>query len=166
VRAGTDRSEENELMADHPPLKLDKAGLQDFVDNQITPFETSLKHLADDDDQSGVTMNSLLGKGTIKTTDKPIFHKQPPLSIGQLRTDKDWGGDQLISKINDLATSVSDVLVKQIKLFGDLHTNLNTTITKLMTGQHDTLEKIDGKLFLDSLGTVPGDFQGTGTTQS
>ena len=153
-------------MADHPPLKMDKAGLQNFVDTQITPFETSLKHISEDDDEHGVTMNSLQGKGKIKTTDKPIFHKQPPLSIGQLRTDKDWGGDVLIGKINDLADSVSQVFVKQVKLFGDLHTNLNTTITKLMTGQHDSLEKIDGKLFLDSLGTVPGDFQGTGTNQT
>jgi hypothetical protein len=146
------------------PLKMDKAGLQAFVDNQIAPFETSLKHVANDDDENGVTMDSILGKGHIKETDKPIFHKQPPLSIGQLATDKDWGGDLLVGKINELADSVSEVFIKQVKLFGDLHTNLNNTITKLMTGQHDSLEKIDGKTFLDGLGTVPGDFQGTGSS--
>lgn len=144
------------------PLKMDKAGLQAFVDNQITPFETSLKHVANDDDEHGVTMDSLLGKGHINTGDKPIFQKQRPLPIGQLATDKDWGGDVLVNGINDVADSVSQVFIKQIKLFGDLHTNLNNTITKLMTGQHDSLEKIDGKTFLDGLGTVPGDFQGTG----
>lgn len=153
-------------MADHPPLKMDKAGLQSFVDTQITPFEAGLKHISKDDEEHGVTMKTLQGKGTIKATDKPIFHKQAPLSIGQLRTDKGWGGDELITNINGLADSISDVLDKQVKLFGDLHLNLNTTITKLMTGQHDSLEKIDGKLFLDSLGTVPGDFQGTAPNQT
>jgi hypothetical protein len=147
-------------MAD--PLKLDKAGLQGFVDNQLTPFEKDLKHLANDDDESGVTMDSLLGTGIFSSTDRPIFQKkeQRPLSIGQLATDGDEGGDVLASNITDSAKSISDVLVKQVKLFGDLHTNLNNTITKLMTGQHDSLEKIDGKIFLDGLGTVPGDFQG------
>jgi hypothetical protein len=146
------------------PLKMDKAGLQAFVDNQIAPFETSLKHVANEDDEYGVTMDSLVGKGHISDTDKPIFHKQPPLSIGQLATDKDWGGDVLVGKINDLADSVSQVFLTQVKLFGDLHTNLNNTITKLMTGQHDSLEKIDGKTFLDGLGTLPGDFQGSGSS--
>jgi hypothetical protein len=146
------------------PLKMDKAGLQAFVDNQIAPFEKSLKHVANEDDEQGVTMDSILGNGHIDSTDKPIFHKQRPLSIGQLAADKDWGGDILVGKINDLADSVSQVFVKQVKLFGDLHTNLNNTITKLMTGQHDSLEKIDGKIFLDGLGTVPGDFQGSGSS--
>jgi hypothetical protein len=142
------------------PLKLDKAGLQGFVDNQLSPFEKDLKHVANDDDESGVTMDTLLGTGHISSTDRPIYQKQRPLSIGQLATSKDWGGDVLVSKINESAQSISDVFVKQVKLFGDLHTNLNNTITKLMTGQHDSLEKIDGKIFLDGLGTVPGDFSG------
>jgi hypothetical protein len=51
-------------------------------------------------------------------------------------------------------------------LFKDLHLNLDRTITKLMDGQHENLVKIDGKLFLDSLGTVPSDFQGKGPAQS
>jgi hypothetical protein len=147
-------------MAD--PLKLDKVGLQGFIDNQLAPFEKGLKHVANDDDEYGVTMDTLLGTGHINNNDRQIFQKkeQRPLSIGQLATSGDWGGDVLVGKINDSATSISEVFVKQVKLFGDLHTNLNNTITKLMTGQHDSLEKIDGKIFLDGLGTVPGDFQG------
>ena len=145
-------------MAD--PLKMDKAGLQGFVDNQIAPFEKGLKHVADDDDEFGVTMDSILGTGHINSSDRNIYQWQAPLPIGHLRSDKGSGGEILIGKITDSAQSISDVLVKQVKLFGDLHTNLNNTITKLMTGQHDSLEKIDGKIFLDGLGTVPGDFQG------
>jgi hypothetical protein len=148
------------------PLKMDKAGLQAFIDNQIAPFEKSLKHVANEDDEFGVTVDSLLGKGHINPHDEPIFQKQRPLPIGHLALDKDWGGDVLVTGINDTAGSISDVFVKQIKLFGDLHTNLTNTITKLMTGQHDSLEKIDGKIFLDGLGTVPGDFQGTGGSNS
>jgi hypothetical protein len=152
-------------MADQPPLKLDKAGLQAFVDNQIAPFEKSLNHVANEDDEFGVTINAFLpGKGYIDKNDRPIFNAQLPLPIGQLATDAEWGGDGLVKKITEVATSVSDVYVQQIKLFGDLHTNLNNTITKLMTGQHDSLEKIDGKIFLDGLGTVPGDFQGSGSS--
>jgi hypothetical protein len=142
------------------PLKLDKAGLQGFIDNQLAPFEKGLKHVADEDDEFGVTMDSLLGTGHINSGDRPIYQSQVPLPIGHLRSDKSSGGDILIGKITDSAKSVSDVFIKQVKLFGDLHTNLNNTITKLINGQHDSLEKIDGKIFLDGLGTVPGDFQG------
>jgi hypothetical protein len=142
------------------PLKMDKAGLQGFVDNQLAPFEKGLKHVADDDDEFGVTMDSLLGTGHVNSADRDIYQFQAPLPIGHLRSDKGSGGTILIGKITDSAQSISDVFVKQVKLFGDLHTNLNNTITKLMNGQHDSLEKIDGKIFLDGLGTVPGDFQG------
>jgi hypothetical protein len=145
-------------------LALDKNGLQDFVDNQIVPFKGSLDKIANTDTDDGVTMNSLTGDGITSDTEKPIFTAQHPLSIGLLATDSAYGGDKLVDSITGVAKSIGDVYTKQIKLFGDLHTNLNNTITKLMDGQHDSLVKIDGKIFLDGLGTVPGDFQGTGNS--
>lgn len=145
-------------------LALDKNGLQDFVDHQIAPFQDSLDKIANTDTGAGVAIGSLTGDGYESDGEKPIFKKQRPLSIGLLATDTDSGGDKLVKAINDVAGSITDVYTKQIKLFGDLHTNLDNTIKKLMDGQHDTLVKIDGKIFLDSLGTVPGDFQGSGSS--
>ncbi|GLY86788.1 type VII secretion system-associated protein [Actinoallomurus iriomotensis] len=153
-------------MADKTKLALDKTGLKSFVDNQIVPFANSLDKIANQDSDEGVTMDSLLGKGKITEGEKEIFKVQHPLSIGQLANDDSrTHGKAVVAAITDTAQSISDVYVKQIKLFNDLHRNLDTTITKLMDGQHDNLEKIDGKIFLDSLGTLPGDFQGTGGSQ-
>ncbi|GLY80321.1 type VII secretion system-associated protein [Actinoallomurus iriomotensis] len=153
-------------MADKPKLTLDKAGLKSFVDDQIVPFSDSLDKIANQDSDEGVTMDSLLGKGKITEGEPEIFKIQHPLSIGQMATDDTrTHGKAVVAAITDTAQSISDVYVKQIKLFKDLHTNLNTTISKLMDGQHDNLVKIDGKIFLDGLGTVPGDFQGTGGSQ-
>jgi hypothetical protein len=149
-------------MAEHPKLKLDKAGLQDFVDHQIAPFKESLSKIANVDNEEGVTMDALLGEGEVPKGEKEIFRLQRPLAIGQLAGDKDWtNGDRVIGSINETAQSISDIYTQQIKLFKDLHQNLTNTINKLMDGQHDSLEKIDGKTFLDGLGTVPSDFQGT-----
>jgi hypothetical protein len=152
-------------MAEKSTLKLDKAGLQDFVDHQIAPFQTSLDKIANTDTEEGVSINSLTGEGVTSDTEKPIFSAQHPLSIGLLAADSASGGDKLVKAINGVAESIASVYTLQTKLFRDLHTNLNNTITKLMDGQHDTLVKIDGKIFLDGLGTVPGDFQNTGTSQ-
>lgn len=144
-------------------LALDKKGLQDFVDHQIVPFKDSLDKIANTDGDEGVTMATLTGDGIIPDDQKPIFSKQKPLAIGLLATDGEHGGDKLVKSITDVATSINDIYTAQIKLFGDLHTYLGNTITKLMDGQHDNLTKIDGKIFLDGLGTVPGDFQGSGS---
>jgi hypothetical protein len=162
VRRPRRPSQEREPMADKSKLTLDKAGLQDFVDHQIVPFQNSLDKIANTDTEEGVSVNSLTGEGVISDSEKPIFGAQHPLSIGLLATDSASGGDKIVESINGVAKSIASVYTLQTKLFRDLHTNLNNTITKLMNGQHDTLVKIDGKIFLDGLGTVPGDFQNGG----
>jgi hypothetical protein len=144
-------------------LAMDKVGLQDFVDNQIVPFKDSLVTVSTKDAPSGVTMKSLTGDGNQPPDEKEIFKKQPPISLGYIDDSDSTGGKNLIGKINDVAKSISGVYTDQIKLFNDLHTNLDNTIKKLMDGQHDSLVKIDGKIFFDSLGTVPSDFQGSGS---
>src|SRR4051794_31176190 len=149
-------------MADQPKLQLNKAGLQDFVDHQIAPFKESVKKVANDDAPEGVPINALLGKGKTPVGQESIYSIQKPITIGLMKTDTTFThGDVLVAKINEAAESISGVYEQQIKLFGDLHDNLNKTIQKLMDGQHDSLEKIDGKNFLDGLGAVPSDFQGT-----
>jgi hypothetical protein len=146
-------------------LALDKNGLQDFVDHQIAPFQDSLDKIANTDTDAGVSISTLTDGGHESDSPKDeIFNKQRPLSIGKLAADSDSGGDKLVKQISDVCDSITEVYTKQTALFRDLHDNLNTTIKKLMDGQHDTLVKIDGKIFLDGLGTLPGDFQDTGNS--
>jgi hypothetical protein len=145
-------------------LALDKNGLQDFVDNQVAPFQDSLRKIANTATEAGVAIGSITGEGYESDTEREIFKTQQPLSIGNLATDSNSGGDNLVKTITAVATSITDVYTKQTTLFRDLHDNLNTTIKKLMDGQHDTLQKIDGKIFLDALGTLPGDFQDTSSS--
>jgi len=144
-------------------LALDKAGLRNFVDNQIVPFGKSLDKIAHEDTAEGVTVNSVVGRGGADPNGDDIFKTQRPLSIGLLASEETrTNGKGICDKVTKVGESVSDIFVSQSKLFKDLHLNLDRTITKLMDGQHENLVKIDGKLFLDSLGTVPNDFQGKG----
>jgi hypothetical protein len=153
-------------MAETPKLALDKAGLQSFIDNQILPFRDSLTKIKTVDNEQGQTMRSLVGKGKVDDAHKDLYGLQKPLSIGLMTKaqngDDPVKGAALANAIADAANSVDKVYEQQVKLFNDLHDNLQKTITKLMDGQHDSLVKIDGKTFLDGLGTVPSDFQGTG----
>jgi hypothetical protein len=155
-------------MADKPKLVLDKAGLKNFIDTQIAPFQTSLDNIANKDIEEGVTMSTLRGNGTILESEPPIFKDQKAniLSVGNLHADTRTNGQSVIKVLTDMVDSILEVYTKQTKLFKDLHLNLDNTVTRLFDGQHESLQKIDGKAFLDGLGTLPGDFSGTGGQQS
>jgi hypothetical protein len=148
-------------------LALDKQWLQDFVDHQIAPFQTSLENVAHTDDEEGVAIGTLLGKTDYLDDVEPIYKidGQQPLPVGQLDSEGNnniTGGMGVVTAMRELCESVIDVYEKQITLFRDLHDNLNTTIETLMGAQHDNLEKVDGQIFIDSLGTLPDDFQDIG----
>lgn len=151
-------------MTDKPKLTLDKNSLQHFVDHDIVDFQDSIDKAAHKDDNNGTPpIDFLLGKG--KSSEANDFYRRhAPLAIGALKTDTTTGGKDIAEAITASAQSISGIYKSQIKLFTDLHTYLNNTIKKLMDGQHESLEKIDGKAFLDALGTVPSDFQGNGGT--
>ncbi|MCW2899453.1 MAG: hypothetical protein JWO67_1718 [Streptosporangiaceae bacterium] len=151
-------------MADNPKLALDKAGLQAFIDQQIVPFRDSLTKIATVDTEQGQTMKSLLGEAKVDAAHTDLYGMQKPLAIGLMAQDNPMlgAGASLTTAITKVAQSIKEVYDQQTKLFNDLHDNLQKTIEKLMDGQHDSLVKIDGKTFLDGLGTVPSDFQNTG----
>lgn len=149
-------------MADNQKLALDKAGLQSFIDNQIVPFRDSLTKIATVDNDDGQTMDSLLGDAVVTDKENNLYGMEKPLAIGQMVKDDSVQGASLVKAITQVADSVNQVYQQQTKLFNDLHDNLQKTIDKLMDGQHDSLASIDGKTFLDGLGTVPSDFQNTG----
>ncbi|MCW2860647.1 MAG: hypothetical protein JWP48_2355 [Actinoallomurus sp.] len=157
-------------MAETPKLALDQAGLQNFIDTQILPFRDSLTKIKTVDNDQGQTMRSLVGNGKIDDTNKDLYGLQKPLTIGQMTKVVDGGdpvkGGALANALTDAANSIDKVYEQQVKLFNDLHENLQKTITKLMQGQTNSLTLIDGKAFLDNLGTVPSDFQATGNGNS
>lgn len=151
-------------MADKPKLKLDKAGLQGFIDHQVTDLQNFLDQVANkDDEENGVAMSTLLD-GKSDSADGIFLKKeQRPLSIGILATEHSYVDcAAAVTKITESAQSIIDVYAKQTKLLTHLSANLSTTIDKLIDGQHETLMKIDGKNFLDDLGSVSADFQDTG----
>lgn len=157
-------------MAETPKLALDQAGLQNFIDTQILPFRDSLTKIKTVDNDQGQTMRSLVGNGKIDDTNKDLYGLQKPLTIGQMTKVADTGdpvkGGALANALTSAANSIDKVYEQQVKLFNDLHDNLQKTITKLMQGQTNSLALIDGKAFLDNLGTVPSDFQATGNGNS
>ncbi|MCO6008479.1 type VII secretion system-associated protein [Actinoallomurus purpureus] len=153
-------------MADKKKLALDKTSLQNFVNHDIANFKDTLDKVANKTDTEGTPpIDFLLGKGE-STPENDFYRVHAPLAIGGLAKDSGTGGKDIVDHITASAGSISDIYKKQIKLFTDLEKYLNATITKLMDGQHDSLTKIDGKAFLDGLGTVPSDFDSTGGSQT
>ncbi|MEV5750304.1 type VII secretion system-associated protein [Actinoallomurus sp. NPDC052308] len=149
-------------MADKTKLALDKTSLQNFVNHDIANFKDSIDKVAHKTDTNNTPpIDVLLGKGQTAPGEE-FYQSHAPLAIGALGKDSGTGGKAIVDAITTSAQSISDIYKKQLKLFTDLDKYLNTTITKLMDGQHDSLTKIDGKIFLDTLGTVPSDFQTTG----
>src|SRR3569833_792378 len=141
-------------MADKPKLVLDKAGLKNFIDTQIAPFQTSLDNIANKDIEEGVTMSTLRGNGTILERDLPIFKDQKGniLSVGNLHADTRTNGQNVIKVLTDMVNSILEVYTKQTKLFKDLHLILYITNTKQNNNQHKSQQKNKRKENLDGLG--------------
>jgi hypothetical protein len=152
-------------MPDKTKLVLNKSGLQNFLTHEIEPFADSIEKVSTKyDDQGTATIGALVDTGQIPDTEDKIYRKQKsPLGIGRMGLEDDGGtaGAGLISQIKVCGKSITDIYDQQGKLFKDFDKYLNRTITKLMDAQHDSLEKIDGKTFIDNLGTVPSDFGGS-----
>jgi methyl coenzyme M reductase beta subunit len=154
-------------MADNTKLALDKAGLQRFIDDEIAPFRDSLTKIKTMDNEQGPTMKSLLGDAKIDAAHADLYGMNKPLAIGLMaQKDDKVKGASLADAITNTAQSIITIYDQQVKLFKDLHDNLQKTIEKLMDGQQGSLDAIDGKTFLDGLGTVPSDFQNTGSGNS
>jgi hypothetical protein len=130
--------------------KLDAAGLQAFIDGDLTTFYQDILALR----SAGQNPPSLYD-----TAASPA-----PLTLGQMNGDTDTGGKGVVANAQTAAGAIDAVLNKHQTAFADLKIELNDVITTMLQTQDDSLTSIDGQKFLSAIDGYDGDIGGGGTT--
>ncbi|NED87191.1 type VII secretion system-associated protein [Streptomyces sp. SID11233] len=143
-------------MADKPPVNLNKAWLQGFLDNDVKPFLAAVKKIKEDGDAPDGTpvpgIPNLQGGDDGSKKAQGFYDGQKvPLAIGVMAGDKDGrtNGGYLVKSLNAMVDQIDEILKFQIELFEEIEDNLEDTIEEMFKAQGDNLEKIDGKKFVD-----------------
>ncbi|WP_069169328.1 type VII secretion system-associated protein [Streptomyces griseus] len=144
-------------MADNSPaVNLNKAWLQNFLDNDVVPFLAAVKKIREDGDSpEGVLVPAIpnLQGGEDGANKAPGFFdgQKVPLAIGTMAGDKDGrtNGGYLIKCLNEMVDQIDELLKLQVELFEEIEDNLEDTIEEMFKTQDDNLEKIDGKKLVD-----------------
>ncbi|MFE1246555.1 type VII secretion system-associated protein [Streptomyces sp. NPDC058735] len=145
-------------MADNPPaVNLNKAWLQDFLDEKVTPFLDEIKKMRENgkspkgDLVPGIP--NLQGDAGDGAETAPGFYdgQKVPLAIGMMATEETprTNGNYVITSLNGLVDQLDEILRLQVALFEEIEENLKDTIAEMFKTQDDNLEKIDGKKFID-----------------
>ncbi|MFJ3670376.1 type VII secretion system-associated protein [Streptomyces sp. NPDC090106] len=137
-----------------PTVNLNKAWLQNFLDNDVKPFAEAIGKLG----KSGYAPGDL-------TLEVPAFKDMEegggtpagfltgqkfPIAIGNMGTDTTWtNGQHLVKALTTFIAEVTAILDLQDELFAEIEDSLEDTIAKLFKTRDDNLEKIKGEDFLD-----------------
>ncbi|MFD5037094.1 type VII secretion system-associated protein [Streptomyces sp. NPDC058378] len=144
-------------MADNPPaVNLNKAWLQNFLDNDVIPFLAAVKKIREDGDSPDKVLVPAIPNlqgGEDGANKAPGFFdgQKVPLAIGTMAGDKDGrtNGGYLIKCLNEMVDQIDEILKLQVELFEEIEDNLEDTIEEMFKTQDDNLEKIDGKKLVD-----------------
>ncbi|MFE6281204.1 type VII secretion system-associated protein [Streptomyces sp. NPDC057877] len=151
-------------MADAPTVNLDKAWLENFLNNDILNFRNELKKIVNDGvGPSGEivpALANLLPEGQIPEGSLPGAVR--PLTIGSMAADTRTNGKALVEAVTELIGAIDLILENQKILFEDIDDNLRTSIDKLFKTQGDNLARIDGDKLLDIFEDVDESLGGSG----
>ncbi|MDX3850297.1 type VII secretion system-associated protein [Streptomyces sp. AK02-01A] len=143
-------------MADSAPVNLDKAWLENFLNQDIETFKEEIRKILGDGTLSdgGVVpaLSNLLPEGDLGEDALP--GGALPLTIGGMVKDGATNGQHLSTAVVKMITDVTAILDDQKILFDSIDENLQTTLEKLFKAQGENLEKIDGQKFLDIFSDV------------
>ncbi|MFD8810917.1 type VII secretion system-associated protein [Streptomyces sp. NPDC059627] len=134
--------------------KLDAQALQAFIDNDVTTFYNDIVALR----RAGQTPPALFD----------VANEPKPLLLGQMNTDGDTGGDNVLKNAIAAATAIDKVLNSHQSGFQDLRTELENVITTMLKTQGDNLADVDAQKFLSAIDGYVSDMGGgsTSTTKS
>ncbi|MFJ1896783.1 MULTISPECIES: type VII secretion system-associated protein [unclassified Streptomyces] len=163
-------------MADKPPVNLNKAWMQSFLDKDVVPFLAKIKKIREDGNApDGVLVPGIpnLQGGDDGSKKAHGFYdgQKVPLAIGVMAGDKDGrtNGGYLVKSLNAMVDQIDEILKFQVELFEEIEDNLEDSIEEMFKAQGDNLEKIDGKKFVnffegvdDILSEGTGDSKGGG----
>ncbi|MFI1187408.1 type VII secretion system-associated protein [Streptomyces californicus] len=142
-------------MAEAPALNLNKAWLQKFLDDDVTPFLAAIRKMREDglDGTKPIPGIPSLQAGDEGSKTAAGFYdgQAKPLAIGTMAGDTNGrtNGGYLVKCLNGLVDQIDDILKLQVELFEQIEEDLEETIEKLFKTQDGNLEKIDGKDLVD-----------------
>ncbi|MEU3185083.1 type VII secretion system-associated protein [Streptomyces sp. NPDC006923] len=151
-------------MADSAPVNLDKAWLENFLNQDIETFKEEIRKILGDGTLSDgavvPALSNLLPEGDLGEDALP--GAALPLTIGGMVKDASTNGQHLSTAVVKMITDVTAILDDQKILFDSIDENLQTTLEKLFKTQGENLEKIDGEKFLDIFSDVDEILGGNG----
>jgi hypothetical protein len=146
---------------------LDKNAIQAFLDGDVGTFINDLKLIQQDDPNDVQALKSIAAGFTTPETEGMVSADKP-LAIGDMATDQQslMDGKNVTTAVINAIGAIVTILEGQSTLFGDIHDNLETTITELMDTQGSNLSSIDGADFLNDLSDVDSDLGSGGSSTS
>ncbi|MGY1500746.1 type VII secretion system-associated protein [Streptomyces sp. QTS52] len=137
-----------------PTVNLNKAWLQRFLDDDVSSVKDEIRKmgLEDKSPTDGVLVPALAdlmpgGKTAIGFLDAQV----KPIAIGTMAADASGrtNGGNITAKLNTLLEQVTGILTQQGELFAEIEDDLKDTIEKMFKNQEESLDKIDGKKFVN-----------------
>jgi hypothetical protein len=125
---------------------LDAPALTAFINNEVAPFQLQIVDLR-------TTHGEVLSLYDLAAAPEPLL-------IGQMATDGDTSGKDVVSHLVSAAKAIDGVLNKHQTAFADLKLELENVITTMLKTQGDNLTKVDGQKFLTAIAGYNGDISG------
>ncbi|GGZ00863.1 type VII secretion system-associated protein [Streptomyces poonensis] len=150
-------------MADSAPVNLDKAWLENFLNDDVKDFLSALEKIMADGTVGGEeipALYNLLPEGQHGPGVLP--GAKLPLTIGGMETDTETNGQHLTTAVKELITAIHTILENQKLLFESIEDGLADSIDELFKTQGENLEKIDGEKLVDIFSEVDEYLSGTG----
>lgn len=125
-----------------PKLEFDKAGIRQFIEEEIKPFLAEVDKMTRGD-SFAPSLAQIVGKDNPDNPD--WFGLRTPLAIGFMATGEKSFTTGLPDEVNTSALSVVTVLETQYELFDEIVKCAEEMVDKYLKAENDTLVKIDGE---------------------
>ncbi|WP_217142984.1 type VII secretion system-associated protein [Streptomyces sp. AC627_RSS907] len=145
---------------DKNTVRLDRKWLESFLTEEVGPFRKQLEGLLENEPGTGVPSMWVLLGGTVDTL---TLDQVKPLNIGRLANDDSFSGKHLNDSVRTSAESIDATVREQIDLFKSIEENLRDAMDVLFKTQGQSLEKIEGRQFLEHLEDVSDVLGGPGS---
>ncbi|MFJ5225928.1 type VII secretion system-associated protein [Streptomyces sp. NPDC088400] len=137
-------------------VNLNKAWMQSFLTDDVGPFREAIRLIREDgtapgDDLAVPAVGNLLADNGAKTASGFYDGQKIPIAIGTMAADEGGrvNGGYLVKSLNTILEQLDGILKQQSELFEEIEANLEDSMDKMFKTQDESLDKIDGKKFVD-----------------
>lgn len=140
-----------------PTVNLNKAWMQSFLTDDVGPFREAIRLIREDgtapgdDDLAVPAVGNLLADSGAKKASGFHDGQKIPIAIGTMAADEGGrvNGGYLVKSLNTILEQLDGILKQQSELFEEIEANLEDSMDKMFKTQDESLDKIDGKKFVD-----------------